>query len=201
MHIAKYIVLLSMGVFLFLPFRQYKSRLFYYFYIMALEDPFSYYVVQNFGLSAMVAHIFCASFLAVAMLKPAGFSKLFFYALPCNIIICYVLLRIPPSALRIILAAIHLVILLGVFIHAAIFARDTSGINFFHIVLVLLESSTIIKLLFYVFDLRNGVLNFFLSTAFEILIGVFFLIFREDDKKLVFMLHPEFAAEEKEEES
>ncbi|MEW6702694.1 MAG: hypothetical protein AB1298_08230 [Bacteroidota bacterium] len=61
----------------------------------------------------------------------------------------------------------------------------SSMINFFHVVLVFYETSAIMKILAVITDAQTGAAYFYITTIFQMLIGIFFSIFREENSKLL----------------
>ncbi|MCX6149841.1 MAG: hypothetical protein NTX22_04885 [Ignavibacteriales bacterium] len=66
-----------------------------------------------------------------------------------------------------------------------VFFQENHSILFFHLALLLYEASLIAKFLFIMIDIKTGLLFFYLTTAFEILLAIYFMFDREDKQQLV----------------
>ncbi|MFA7229111.1 MAG: hypothetical protein WC061_08750 [Melioribacteraceae bacterium] len=62
------------------------------------------------------------------------------------------------------------------------------GLNIFHLFLLLEEISIFLKFFVLLFELKTEMAFFITTTAFEILIALFFSFYREDNKKLLVTL-------------
>jgi len=188
MRIALIITSLSMFIFMLLPFRQQKSRWFYYFLTLAIEDPVAFILTKLFSLQPMLIHVEFAILLFVSVNFQKDIKKKALIMLPFLIASSFVFALLPKPALCTIIAFIHIIILLSIIKIAFIFLRDSHGINIFQIVLVFYESTIVTKLISYVLDYTYGVYFFHFTTAIEILIGVFFLFFRESNRTLIYII-------------
>ena len=62
-------------------------------------------------------------------------------------------------------------------------------INFFYLVLAFYEFTVLLKFLNFLFELKvEAQTYFYITTGFELLVGIFYTTFREDSRKLVYQL-------------
>jgi hypothetical protein len=189
MLIAKIFLTISMIIFMLPPFRQYNGRFFYYFLILAIEDPIARVFELSFHFHPIIVHLLFGILLVLAVLKYEKFLKYALYSVPFLIVGGIGISFLNVEVLRILLALTHIIIFFIVAKLAVIFIRDTKGINFFHIMLILYESSIILKFITLVLNIHNGILLFYITLAFELFLGLFFSLFRDDSPKVLFFVH------------
>ncbi|MEW5844488.1 MAG: hypothetical protein AB1775_14635 [Bacteroidota bacterium] len=61
----------------------------------------------------------------------------------------------------------------------------TSKVKGYHIILVLYEISIILKILFLILNIELGLGYFYTTTIFQMLIAVYFSVYKETDNKLL----------------
>ncbi len=62
-------------------------------------------------------------------------------------------------------------------------------INFFYLVLAFYEFTVLLKFLNFLIELKvEAETYFYITTGFELLVGIFFTMFREDSQKLAYKL-------------
>jgi hypothetical protein len=192
MLIAKIFLTVSMIVFMLPPFRQYNGRFFYYFLILAIEDPIARILEYSFHFHPIIVHLLFGVLLVLAVLNYEKFLKYALYSAPFLLVGGIGISFIKVEILRILLALTHVIIFFIIAKQAVIFIRDKKGINFFHIMLILYESSIILKFITLVFNLSNGITLFYITLAFELFIGLFFSFYRDDNRKIMFFVQENF---------
>ena len=88
-----------------------------------------------------------------------------------------------------IITAIHLFILLKFLEHLIINFAHKTNINFFLVVLVLYELTILTKNIEVLTGLTLGYTYFYITGIFEIFIGLFFILFKEGNPKLILQLN------------
>ena len=177
--------ILSQVFWLFPAVRQFKTDLFFYFLILAIMDPlvnvarlspiaiiYNTYVILSFLILLMFIYInmkkiyfFVAAFLSLVLV---------IFSFYLGITFCYDLLIIS-----------HICISFFLIKRALFFVAAHRKVNIFQLVLILYETSIIMKLLAFLTNAEVGQLYFLITTIFEIFIAVFFIIFKEDNQKLL----------------
>lgn len=64
------------------------------------------------------------------------------------------------------------------------FTANSGRVNIFHLILLLEEISIILKTFTIVISLKPGMSYFIATNAFEILIAIFFTLYKEENEKL-----------------
>lgn len=192
MKIALIILYVSMFVFLFPPIRQYKGQYFYFFLALALEDPIARLLIGTIGIYQIKVHIIFSILLIYSVLNIKKMRFYILFGIPILIIAIIGLLFVDLSnkenfsSLRVIIGFIHIGIFFIFVKKAIILLRDNLSINLFQLMLILYESSIILKFFIFVLSIKQGILFFFITSAFELLLGLFFAFYREENPKLTF---------------
>jgi|WetSurMetagenome_2_1015567.scaffolds.fasta_scaffold139609_3 hypothetical protein len=176
---------LSQIFWLFPAVRQFKTDLFFYFLILAVMDPivdvarltmggimYNVYVIMSFLILLIFIYInlkkiyfFAAVFISLVLVFFSFFARISY---------CYDLLILSQVC-----------ILLFLIKRALFFIATYKNVNIFHLVLILYETSLIMKLLALLTNAEVGQSYFLITTIFEIFIAIFFSIFKEDNKKML----------------
>ena len=180
-----------MIIFLFPPTRQFKGTFFFYFLILAIEDPLGVFVIKNFGIYQGVVHSCFSIFLLISILKPEDFLKSLRLLIPI-VAVVYILMVYLFSqwgwdfkGIRLGIGLAHIIIFIALAKSTVIFIKAKLSINLFHIMLLLYEASVITKFIVYSLYSSKGFFFFYLTLAFELLLGLFFTFFKDDNPKLI----------------
>jgi len=180
----KIIVFISIVFWLLPPLKQYKNRFFLFFVVLALTDPlgivlgkiFLFIPYLLYNLSGIVAYF--------VLFDLKKFNKR-------NVLIFVILIALaglssnsPSKYTFYFIIFINFLILVKFLKIALIFVVENSLVNIFHMVLILYQTTSILKMLSVVENFSSGIYYFAITNIFQILIAIFFTIFREDDKRL-----------------
>lgn len=176
---------LSMLFWIFPAVKQYKTELFWYFLVFAFTDPVKLIIsLQIKHVSNNLIYVF-SSFLL--MLSVIWFFK---NKKSIRILIAVVLSlslfsffsdRIFTDTLMI---SIHVIITYFFIKRTFMFTANKGKVNIFHLILLLEEISIILKSSAMLISLKPGLNYYIATTAFQILIAIFFTLYREDNPKL-----------------
>lgn len=88
-----------------------------------------------------------------------------------------------------VIAVFHLMIIFRILYLFVMKVAQRQTINFFYLVLAFYEFTIILKFLNFLFELKvEAETYFYITTGFELLVGIFFTTFREESPKLVYKL-------------
>jgi hypothetical protein len=164
--------------------RQYKTDLRWYFLIYAIFDPINLLFWNVSGRSQEISSIIIAYllFLSVARFyKDKMWGKFLIYGISLLVLISFFVSR---KYLLIFHEIDHLSIFFLFMIMTFKFVVDNNKLNISHLFLLLEEMSVTLKLTMVHLGLKASS-EFFVSTsALEILIAIFFILYRNDDKRL-----------------
>jgi hypothetical protein len=170
-------------------FRQIGSRFFLFFLLLAFEDPIAYLLSDLFNFTSIDTYIYfdLARFLSLFR-KEDIIENRFIFGLAFGFIL--LLHFIFDGSLNDVLlnAIIHFAILLKLL---EIFTKDISFrkiISFFLLVLIFYQIITVTKIVNTLSQFSDAYYYFMVSTSFQVLIGIFFIIFREKDARMKYQL-------------
>lgn len=164
--------------------RQANSKLFYFFYIIALMDPlgiiFSYFKVTYSNNSIAFLDI-----LIFFSLKYIVVNKKIFYTSVSFLTAFYIYLLFTPPIYMIYSIILSTIFILVVFLmHTLRFVAATSMINIFHLMLLFYEVTIIAKVILLLNYSETAFIYFIATSLFQVLIAIWFTIFKEDNPKL-----------------
>jgi len=190
MPVEKIIVYISTFFWLFPPFRQYKGRFFYYFLILALSDPLAIINYSFIGIPHHFIHSL-AGLLLLYSFDSIGYLKKYLAANIIFILAFFLFLFLLDNLLYLILA-LHLLILYRFLRLSVLNTFIKNELNIFLFLLVFYEISVIVNLIVFISKSNLGVVFYYLTLSFQILVAIFFTIFREDSSilKLKFRITP-----------
>ena len=194
MNILYYLVYFSIIIWVVVPFIQFKKKYFFYFLALVSSDivtlgaRFIFHSGTNFFYAPF-------TFLAlVALLDVKDIKKYWVVITIILLAICIISLEknvtgIPGFQMTAIsLSIIHFFILM-IFLKELIipFVKENL-INIFLVALIFYEITIVVKSLNYLTGFTNNYIYWVTTSVFEIIFGLFFIIFKSDDKRLIFQL-------------
>ncbi len=181
---------LSIFVWLLPPFRQKKTFFFYYFFVLAIADLMSLILYKFVKVSFSDLYIvisFCL-FIALQEIEYLKKRKMIFIGIGL-IVISLSFFRIGNNTFVLLITVLHLIIILRILYLFVMVVAEKQSLNFFYLVLAFYEFTVLLKFLNFLFELKvEAQTYFYITTGFELLVGIFFTTFREDSSKLVYQL-------------
>lgn len=182
------IMYISIVVWLFPPIKHFKQNLFYFFLVLALTDPIALLLGKYLRFPPYLFYNFSA---IITLYTVSNFSKptkrfIIFYVI--LLIVAYLASHSPSKYTFYYIIFIHFIILLKFLKRTLLFIVDNNFLNIFHMVLILYETTIILKMLSVVENFSSGVYYYAITNVFQIIIAIFFTIFKENDKRLFFDL-------------
>ena len=192
MELARLLLNISIIVFLLPPIRQYRGRFFYYFLLLAVNDPIArLLLLKPFFMPQLKIHILFSFFLLISIIWQNKFFKIIIFSIPIIILYFYGMSFVNTSfvevanTLRIIIGFLHVIIFFALSKMTMVELREKMGINLFLVILLFYEATMLLKFIVYGFGMSKGLLFFFMTLAIEILLAIFFICFRDDNPKLL----------------
>lgn len=178
MLIIKSIAYVTIIVWLIVPVRQFKTRFFLFFLILGLLDPTAYVLGQIFKLNISISYFLGT----IILLYPALFEikkqikfGLVLVLFTAGIIVVFYAMNIS----LIIQIVIHFMIFISFLKVLVVYFSENRKLLLFHLILVLYEFSLLLKFFIYYNEVGVGPAYYYVTTAFEIMIGIFFVFFNE----------------------
>lgn len=183
-NLAVWILFMSIIAWAMPMIRQANSRLFYYFYFLGISDPLSVLLsIAGFKESTYVLTFI--SIINFFSLKTIVVNKKVFYLATALLAIVYIFLLFIPSIYSIYYIVIIRFFILTVFlIHTLRFVAANSKLNIFHLTLLFYEATIISKMIAILNYSETALVYFIVTSLFQVLIAIWFTIFKEDNPKL-----------------
>lgn len=174
MTIEKLISITSMIIWLIPPVRNLGTRYFFYFFILAIEDPLVVFVLSKFHL----VHNLLMPFFTLLLLYSLSSKKYGKILVAVSIIfLALILFSDLSNQTTMLLNAFLHVFILGIFISDFLSYFDTNhSINFFLLLLISYEFIGIAKNILLLLDLAKGIVIFYTGAFYQIFLGITFII-------------------------
>lgn len=186
MSIPSIILYSSILIWLLPPLKQFRGRFFYYFLVQALSDPIVLLLFM-FKLPSQPFYFVKALFLILLLGKEINAVKKIWHFFPFLIIIFALTFNLPYIPLSILNALGHVCLLYLIFRITVTDAINCKHIKIFNMMFFLYELSIVFKY-FYLAFTSAGMIYFIITSAFDIILGVFFTFTRDDSSQFTFSL-------------
>ncbi|MFC2103568.1 hypothetical protein ACFLSS_03980 [Bacteroidota bacterium] len=169
-------------------FRQFKGNFFYYFLILGLTDPLNILNAVTFQLIDVNHFIVISSLLLFFVIQYGGKNFLNNWLIKSILTLIVISLMLYLPKIEFLVVAIRSLILFNFIKKTVLLLHSTGELNFFYLVLSFYELTIVINFIVH-FGRTDVDIVVFLSTfAFQVLIAIFFSIFREDSPLLTLRL-------------
>ena len=168
------------------PIRQFKQSLYKYFLVLALTDPIGIILGKLLQFPPYLFYNFSSIVLLFSVFEYKNINKKIIISSIILLIISYLASKSPNKYTFYFIIFINFLILLIFLKRTLLFVIDNSLINIFHMILLLYQTTSILKMLSVVENFSSGVYYYAITNIFQILIAIFFSIFTENDKRLYF---------------
>ena len=179
----KYLAIISIVVWLITPIRQYKTRYFWFFLTLGLADPVSIIAARNFHIMITQLYVILSIlfFFSVIEYKKITIYKVSFYIAIVGVG-CFSFFHVWEYGAFFYTAVLFLVLVVIVK-QSFQFVIEKGSINIFHMLLIFYQALNVFKSLSMLLNFSTGVWFYFISNVVQILIGIFFALYREDDPR------------------
>ncbi len=169
---------ISKLVWLIIPFRYLKSKHFYFFLFLGLHDVISYTLWMFFDLPVQTLTLLM-NFLMLAGLEKQFFNRRIRLIVVFAIAIIYINQITTSHQQQVFVLFVHAIILF-LFIRSLIrYYFDNNQIDIFYLIITLYELTNVLKLIILIKDVELGVPPLYATLLFQILIGLYLIIFRD----------------------
>jgi len=178
-----------MIVWIFPAFRQFKSNLFYYFLLLALSDPVALLFLFLAKIETGITH----SVVGILLFYSIEFNwknllENWKFNLMVLIVFVSAFFMLPEIILFVLIC--HLLILSKFMKYIIIRLHGLGEINCFYLVLVFYELTILVNLIVFISETNIGYVLHYITLSFELLIAIFFIIFKNDGRSLIISLKP-----------
>ena len=185
-----FVTYLSILIWLIVPFRQYKSYFFRYFVILALVDILTlvYFSLQiETRFDPYVPFTFLLLF-AIFDNKTLKKYALIISSIFLIIIVFPTISQHHKQINYYLFFIIHLLIFIRFIYLFVVYQINFSAINWVRFLLVVYEVTILIKFSSILIPLMDAITYFYVTTLLEIILGLFFALFKEDNPKVIYKL-------------
>ena len=189
MSLSNIVLYFSILVWSTIPFRHAGKKYFYFFYFYALLDPLTLYLRILFHSGSNFFFIPIHFIMLISLFEKRLIIKYKSPLITILVILSLINFKINLLSFLLLLSLINLLILLKFFKEIISPSNINKGINIFLVFLFLNMITEILQYLGDYMGYLNGYFYFYLSLAFETLLGLFFWIFKEDNPKLLIKLY------------
>jgi hypothetical protein len=155
--------------------------------ILAFADPLAIFLAPFLDIDNSVIHS-TTSILQFYSVIPIIFIKKYLKA-GIGIIVLFLILLFTVKNLIFIILFIHSVILYIFLNRVTLSIYKTSELNIFILILIFYEISLIVNFIVFISNTNLGIIFFYLTVSFQILVAIFFTIFRDDSPHLKIKLN------------
>lgn len=191
MSISSIVLYISTLAWVFPIFRQYRCNLFYFFLFLGISDPLSIFLLKIIHLKPGLISVIMAPILFYSIninrQKPFTINRFEIFVFILTIALIPILRNYD-----IIQLIIYILILIRIMYNIIIDLHHKQVLNIFHLVLAFYMITSVASLIIYLNGDLQGIILFYINLSFQILIAIFFSIFREDHPKLTYNVTPTF---------
>lgn len=178
MALVQVIQLLSTLLWIFVPIRQSRTRLFLFFLILGLSDIIYIVLMLALEIESLTFYAFSAATLLYAALISISRRKrllLFAFTITSAGIIVFFL----PDQKIVFQIIIHLIVFALFTRLMILYFSENRKLLLFHFVLIVYEFSVLLKFFVYYHEIQVGIAYYYVTTALQLLLGIFFLFVNE----------------------
>jgi hypothetical protein len=162
------------------PFRQYGTKYFLYFLILACVSPIAVFLIYVTHIpNSQIVSVF--SLLALySLLKPTKKLKITFLVILISLIVFADLLS--DIHLRLISIVAQTLILISFIYDFLLYTENKRTFNLFYFLLIMYQMTVVYKFIARILDVHHGVVLFYLTTFLEIFFGIAFTFINVNTK-------------------
>ena len=181
MTIPYLLFFISVFIWVFPPFRQYKTEYFLFFLILAVADPVG--ALLNIFLAVKPIHenLVVTFLLVIALIGSKQLKKSWLIVTLSFLILLAVMMKLPlvgSYGIKIFLSSIILFIILK---NSLLYFNSNQTFNLFFLILILYEITIIIKYIYTASGTHTGIIYFYTTSFFEFFIGIYFCFFNKEN--------------------
>lgn len=170
------------------PFRQYKGKYFFYFLVLSVSDIINFTFLITLGINPLDIHIIFSLLLLISI-QPKEYLVRYIYLFLLLFVLGLSLIFYLPNYNDILfIVLIHSFILFLFIKDAVLYTNIYKEINIFSFILILYESTIIMKFIILLSGLKTSVEYFYITSAFEIIIALFFTVFRKETSPKILLI-------------
>lgn len=184
-EILKILFYISIVVWLFPPIRQWKTKYFYFFLILALADPISLFIKNFIYIHIYFYFPFVSLLLFLSIYKKEKLNEKYHFTVTITATLLTFILTLLLEQSQLTVGILHFLIVFLFLKEFIIRFSFKSELDIFLLMLIFYEFTTILKYLNVALGFTNATAYFFITTIFQISFGLFFAIVKGDRARVV----------------
>jgi hypothetical protein len=166
------------AIWLIIPLRQVKTNYFLYFFVYAASSAL---MLLDYILLIHPAYFYLGIgfFLIISLFNFTKIPYYIFFLAGVLIISIILPFLLSITLITFCLILLHTMIFIIILMRTVINISEQEKLNIFHFVLLLYELTTVTRFVVVLSEVKTGLIFFYLTAAFGIFIGIFFLIYNE----------------------
>ena len=192
MSVPYIIIYLSNVIWLPIPFRQLRTDFFSFFLFYAILSALSLFDIV-FLIHPAYIYFGFGFFLIISLYNFKKTSRYIFFLSSILAISVVLPFFISVETITLILILQHSIIFFIILKRTIIYSINQGKLNLFHFILLLFEISVVMRFFVVVGNLKTGIIFFYLTAAFSILIGIFFLFYNVKNSPEFSMAHKDIS--------
>jgi hypothetical protein len=187
--LSEYLFFAELIVWAIPPLKQFKGGYFLFFLVIAVS-PFAsvlgFYLIKLIPFTVYVI----ASFIMLVILQYYNSGKIKFLIITLIFPVSFIIYYNEWHYDLISIIILHTSIVIYVIYFLLQFLYKTNSLNLYYFVLVIYEASVVLKMITFLTNIQTGKLYFYITSIFELLIGIYFIFFNIENS-------PQFKLREK----
>ncbi len=178
MHIPIVINYILYTIWLIISFRQFKTNYFFYFLVYSTSSTI---MLLDYILLIHPAYFYLGIgfFLIISLFNFKKIPHYIFFLIGVLIISTILPFILSIEIITVCLVIQHIAIFFIILKRTVLYTREHEKLNLFYFVLLLYETTLITRFIVVAGNVKTGIIFFYLTAAFGIFIGIFFLFFNE----------------------
>ena len=168
------IIYTSVLVWILPPFRQYKGSYFYFFLVLASGG----ILAITIHLDVLKLYDIISFLLLLSLYKQQQIKKNWYWFCIMLLILLFMNKYSYDKLIRFSIIALHIIIFYIILKNAAIDYNTNNMFNIGYFILLLYEITVLLKFYLSIANIQTGAIFFYLMTAFESFIAIFFTIYK-----------------------
>ncbi len=164
---------LSICVWIFPPFKQYKSDYFYFFLVLAISSPVAVALFSLFRISPLIPAV-TSTFFLISSLMSYRKQRYFFIILSILWFVIALNFSIQRNILILTFIGGHIFVVIILISSLMKYIEKTKAVNLFLILLITYDLINILKFTASLLSIEQGVISFVLATFIQIFFGISF---------------------------
>ena len=181
MTIPYILFFISILIWFFPPFRQYKTEYFLFFLILALADPVG--ALLNIFLAVKPIHenLVITFLLILSLINRRKLKKNWIIITLSFLILLTAIIILPFNTMYVIKILLSSIVLFIILKNSLLYFNKNQTINLFFLILILYEITIIIKFIYTASRTHTGLVYFYTTSFFEFFIGIFFSFYNKEN--------------------